>query len=241
MKLALSNYPAVQNYLKEKNVIIIPIGSVEQHSPVGLIGTDHLIAEEIAYKIGELTKTFVAPTLSYGMSNHHLGFPGTISINPTTLIALVRDILISLYKHGFKKFYFINGHGGNIASTEAAFSELTRDYDITCKIISWWTHPDIAELNRKLFGDKDGHHATPSEISQTIYFYQSAFQLPISSFEVENKPHPWPLSPNDFKKHFPDGRMGSDPSLASYDLGKQIFEEAVKIIEKDFKDFCSMI
>ncbi|MDH4129382.1 MAG: creatininase family protein [Spirochaetota bacterium] len=237
MRLALHNYIDVQEYLKRKKSIIIPIGSTEQHSPVGLIGTDHLIAESIAYEVGNKTNTYVAPTISYGMSNHHMAFPGTISLNPTTLICVVKDVLMSLYAHGFSKFYFLNGHGGNISSVDSAFSEITRDIDITCKIISWWTHPEISELKQKLFGTSDGHHATPTEISITIFLYKELFSKEMKRFNVEHPKYNWPLSPRDFKNYFPDGRMESDPSLANYEHGKLIFNRSVEVITNDLVSF----
>ena len=237
MKLALANYPQVEDYLKSRQVIIIPIGSVEQHSPVGLIGTDHLIAEEIAWELGERTHTFVAPTISYGMSNHHLAFAGTVSLNPSTLILVVKDVIDSLYRHGFTRFYFVNGHGGNVNPVLSAFSEITRNTDIHCKIQSWWTMNEMMDYNEQLFGDQDGHHATASEVSQTIYFYGSSFQLPLPQFPVEEIDHPWPLSPDSFQKHYPDGRMASNPGLSTADLGKKVFDKAVWLIEKDFLAF----
>lgn len=237
MKLSQVTYDRVERYLKSKNSIIIPIGSTEQHSPVGLLGTDYFIAEEIANKVGEHTKTLVTPTLSFGMSNHHLGFCGTISLNPTTLIAVVKDVILSLFDHGFRKFYFVNGHGGNVSPVQSAFSELTRDISISCKIVSWWMMPEIKSLTNKLFGEKEGEHATPSEISITIFLYENCFNESIPSFNVEKSEFNWPLSPKDFKKTFPDGRMHSDPSLANHKLGKMIYDKAIEIIQKDFTHF----
>ena len=237
MKLALVTYPFVESYLKERRSIIIPIGSVEQHCPVGLTGTDHLIAEEIAYQVGENTGALVAPTMSYGMSNHHLGFPGTVSLNPRTLIAVIIDVIDSLNRNGFKEFYFVNGHGGNVNPVLSAFSEITREKDISCKIQSWWTMAEMMAFNEQAFGSEDGHHATASEISQTIYFYESRFELPLPSYSVEEKEHCWPLSPEGFMREYPDGRMASNPGLASYEKGKEVFEKAVELIERDFLDF----
>jgi len=237
MKLALVSYPFVEEYLKKRQSIVIPIGSVEQHCPVGLIGTDHLIAEEIAYELGERSGALVAPTLSYGMSNHHLAFPGTVSLNPRTLMAVVIDVIESLYRNGFRRFYFVNGHGGNVNPVLSAFSEITRDKDVMCKIQSWWTIPEMMAFNEKVFGSEDGHHATASEISQTIYFYESRFELPLPSYSVKETKHGWPLSPESFMRQFPDGRMGSNPGLASYERGKEVFEKAVELIERDFVDF----
>jgi creatinine amidohydrolase len=70
----------------------------------------------------------VAPTFNVGMAQHHLAFPGTIFLRPTTFIAAIGDWVRSLGAHGFEKIYFLNGHGGNVASIEAAFSEIYADY-----------------------------------------------------------------------------------------------------------------
>ena len=124
MQLALSTWHEVENYLRTSRGIIIPIGSTEQHGPNGLIGTDHLDAEFVARGVGEEIGCLVTPTLTIGMSQHHLGFAGSITVRPSTLIALVGDVVISLKKHGFERFLFINGHGGNIATVTAAFDEI---------------------------------------------------------------------------------------------------------------------
>ncbi len=124
MQLHLQTWPEVEAYLQTNRGIILPIGSTEQHGPNGLIGTDHLDAEFVAKGVGDRLGCLVAPTLTIGMSQHHLGFAGSITLRPSTLIALVGDVVHSLLRHGLERFLFINGHGGNVASLEAAFSEL---------------------------------------------------------------------------------------------------------------------
>ena len=124
MQLALSTWQEVEDYLRRSAGIIVPIGSVEQHGPNGLIGTDHLCAEVVAKGVGDAIGCAVAPTLAYGMSQHHLGFPGSATLRPSTLMLVVRDVVLSLAVHGFRQFFFINGHGGNIASVTAAFDEI---------------------------------------------------------------------------------------------------------------------
>ena len=124
MQLALSTWHEVEDYLRTSRGIIVPIGSTEQHGPNGLIGTDHLDAEFVSKGVGDEIGCLVAPTLTIGMSQHHLGFAGSITLRPSTLIALVGDVVTSLMKHGFERFLFINGHGGNVATVTAAFDEI---------------------------------------------------------------------------------------------------------------------
>ena len=124
MQLALATWQEVEEYLRPRAACIIPIGSAEQHGPNGLIGTDHLDAEFVAKGVGDAIGCLVAPTLAIGMSQHHLGFTGSVTLRPSTLIAVVGDVVQSLRRHGFERFLFINGHGGNVATVTAAFDEI---------------------------------------------------------------------------------------------------------------------
>ncbi|MBV8798696.1 MAG: creatininase family protein, partial [Alphaproteobacteria bacterium] len=124
MQLHLSSWPEIEGYLKTSKAILIPIGSTEQHGPNGLLGTDALCPEIIAKRAGDESGILVAPTFNVGQAQHHMAFPGTITLKPSTMIAAMKDWAESLGRHGFERLYWLNGHGGNINTINAAFSEI---------------------------------------------------------------------------------------------------------------------
>lgn len=244
MQLHLATWEDIGAYLERSTGIIIPIGSTEQHGPNGLLGTDAICAEIIARGVGEETDAMVGPTINVGMAQHHLGFPGTITLRPTTLIAVIHDHVASLARHGFTHFYFLNGHGGNSATLSAAFSEIYAEASLLpggtgtplrCTVKNWWQTAAIKELSAKLYGDREGSHATPSEVSITQYAY------PEKARRREMAPAPSGIAgfadAADFRRRYPDGRMGSDPSLASPEDGAKLAAVAIADISADYRRF----
>ncbi len=127
MLLQHQTWREVEDYLGRSKGIILPIGSTEQHGPNGLIGTDAICAEVIARGVGEAADAMVGPTIGVGVAVHHMDFTGTMTVRPSTLIALMQDYVLSLARHGFRRFYFINGHGGNIATNSGfVFRDIRR-------------------------------------------------------------------------------------------------------------------
>jgi creatinine amidohydrolase len=247
MLLHLSTWHEVEAYLGQSKGIILPIGSTEQHGPTGLIGTDAICAEAVAKGVGEVTQAMVGPTINVGMALHHTAFPGTISLRPSTMILLVRDYITSLTKAGFTKFYFINGHGGNIATLKAAFSETYAHLEdlqipnaskVQCQIGNWFMCGSVYKLAKELYGDQEGSHATPSEVALTQYIYPEAIkQAPLSS-EVASGYKIY--SASNFRECYPDGRMGSNPALATPEHGKQFYDLAVKELGNSYLEFLNV-
>ncbi len=108
--------------LKRAKVTIIPVGSLEQHGPHLTLDTDTVRAFEIARRAAERARTDVVilPPVPYGVSPHHMSFPGTITLSPQTLISLIVDICRSLKVHGVERVVIVNGHGGNSAVLQVA-------------------------------------------------------------------------------------------------------------------------
>jgi len=245
MLLHLSTWQEVETYLARSTGIILPIGSTEQHGPTGLIGTDAICAEAIANGVGEAVDALVAPTISVGMALHHTAFPGSISLRPSTMILMIRDYVTSLAKAGFRKFFFINGHGGNVATLKAAFSE-TYDYlsdlgishSVQCVVSNWYMCGSVYKLAKELYGNQEGSHATPSEVALTQYVYPESIKTASLSESVAQGHRIYGAI--DFRARYPDGRMGSNPALATPEHGKQFYELALKEISSSYLEFLSM-
>lgn len=226
-------WPQVEEYLKKQDSILVPVGSTEQHGPTGLLGIDFMTAFEISLAVGKKTKTLVAPPLPFGMALHHSAFPGTVTLTPQTYIQVVVEIIRSLTNQGFKKIIFVNGHGGNIAPITTAFCEfLNSNQTADLQLVNWWHLDEVTQYEKEFFGELNGFHATCGEVSVTMYTHDGAYaQLPpVELKEPGPRKTRWPLSPQEFKKHFPDGRMGSLPSLSNAEHGKKIFDLAVNAI-----------
>lgn len=244
MLLHLSTWLEVERYLEQSPGIILPIGSTEQHSPIGVIGTDAICAEAIARGVGEVAQALVAPTINVGMALHHTAFPGSMSLRPSTMILVIRDYVTCLARSGFRKFFFVNGHGGNVATLKAAFSEtyahladlgIPEADKVHCQVSNWYMCGSVYKLAKELYGDQEGSHATPSEVALTQYLYPEAIkQAPLS--EAVAKGHPI-YGAIDFRRRYPDGRMGSNPGLATPEHGKQFYELAVKEMSNFYLEF----
>ena len=244
MQLHLSTWPEVERYLERSQGIIIPIGSTEQHGPTGLIGTDAICAEAIAARAGDEADILVGPTFNVGSAQHHLGFPGSMTLRPSTLIAAICDWVASLARHGFTRFYFLNGHGGNTAPVTTAFAEIHAGRSfvpgsnapaLSFKLRNWWELPEVMALARELYGKSEGSHATPSEVAVT----QSVYPHAIKSAALSEKIAPsGPINDaEEYRRRFPDGRIGSDPSLARPEHGARFIDIAVRAVSADYARF----
>jgi creatinine amidohydrolase len=245
MLLQHQTWQEVELYLARSNGIILPIGSTEQHGPNGLIGTDAICAEIISRGVGEAADAMVGPTIGVGMAVHHMGFAGTMTVRPSTLIAIIHDYVLSLARHGFRRFFFINGHGGNIATVQAAFFEIYAEFEgavgtrrndeLRCRLANWWDGNVMSALSKELFGDNEGSHATASEVAVTQFAYPDTIKH--VTLDPPRAPSGRFHGPADYRRRFPDGRIGSNPGLATPEIGKRFYETAIPELVKSYGTF----
>lgn len=122
-------WPEVKEVLKETNVAIIPVGSIEQHGLHLPLGTDYIQAVELAKRVAKEAGTLVAPVILCGHSQHHIGFPGTISLKPETLVQVIFEACECLARHGFNKIVILNTHGGNDVACSFVTQKVNRELD----------------------------------------------------------------------------------------------------------------
>lgn len=246
MRLALSTWQEIEAYLSRSKAIVIPIGSFEQHGPNGLIGTDALCPEIIAGEAAaDSDDILIGPTFNVGCAQHHMAFPGSMTLRPSTMIAALADWVASLRRHGFERIYFFNGHGGNIATINAAFSEIYAEESLkephndggrfALCLRNWWELEGVHAFCAELYPAGHGSHATPSEVAVTYYAYPEA---------VKDAAMSPPIAPNgpirgaeDYRRRFPDGRIGSNPALATPEDGAKIVARAAEAFRADFDRF----
>jgi creatinine amidohydrolase/Fe(II)-dependent formamide hydrolase-like protein len=206
------------------------------------LGTDWLCPEIIAHEAQKSADILIAPTFNIGMAQHHLDFPGTIALRPSTFMAAIGDWTRSLTHHGFTRLLFLNGHGGNVATMEAAFSEIYaeasyagRRAGFACKLKNWWDLAGVFRLAQQQFPAGHGSHATPSEIAVTQWAYPD--HIKAANYAPQIAPTGPIREAADFRARFPDGRMGSDPGLATPEKGGELVKLAAAGLVAAVRDF----
>lgn len=137
-------------------LLVLPVGSTEQHGPHLATGTDALIAATIAERAAAAASRpdtiLLAPTLAYGASDHHLPFGGTLSLGIATFQLVLKDLLASAASAGVRRIFVLNGHGGNAAACAIAVAEASRELDLVAATAMASDLVDPAEIEGPLLG-----------------------------------------------------------------------------------------
>ncbi len=234
MALLLSElgWPDVQEYLRHDDRMILVVGSTEQHGRHLTFASDVWQPWEIAHRLSERTGALLAPPLSYGMSLHHLGFPGSLSLRPHTLTSVIVDLLESAYQHGFRRILILNGHGGNTAAIQTALAEALNElHGLQVHLGIWWREPEVKAVMEDAFPGDPGGHANASETSTVLAIRPDVVRLERAEYSPE-APRPGFLTRQVFAEHFPHGVIGSDPRKASAEVGERALAAAVGVYER---------
>ncbi|PIP63040.1 creatinine amidohydrolase [Candidatus Roizmanbacteria bacterium CG22_combo_CG10-13_8_21_14_all_35_9] len=237
----------INNYLKKESIVILPVGSTEEHGLAGPLGLDSYAAIALAEDVGKKTGVLVAPPLWYGDSSHHLGFAGTMSLKTSTLISVIEDISESLARNGVKKILIINGHkSANLPALLSAVKNL-HEYKLPKVFFAVADPMKIAKGIASKIKDNIEHHVGELEVSHVWYKYPhlikkdkltkkginyekifsqySQYDLFGKSGEVIDIP--W--NSYEQKAFAPDGSF-SDSSKASPEKGKKYHDYMVNVL-----------
>lgn len=214
----------VKKASKEEKIIIIPIGSVEEHGDHLPLCTDSLQPEHIALEAAKKTKCLIAPPLRYGVCNSTRNFPGTISISFESLYKISRDILREFVRNGFIKILVLSGHAGRshlaalkLAAQEVILEQVKEHPEKSLKIMVCSDYDFAYELKGKYFNEKDGHAGT----------IETSRVMAIRPDLIKGKgKKSYPNLPRfqivaDPERYFPTGIIG-DPTIASSKKGRMI-------------------
>lgn len=167
--------PEVESFLKKSDLVIIPIGALEQHSSHLPIGTDFINGVELCKLIAQERDILVAPVLMAGQSPYHMAFVGTITLSAETILNVHMETVESLIKHGFKRFMLMNSHGGNAAITTFLVDKINQktsavavDYSVAIKPYLKEDKTEVNALDR---------HAGTGETSNSLYLMPSLVEL----------------------------------------------------------------
>ena len=236
------------NERKDKDVVILPVGSVEQHGPHLPLFTDTIISEGFANLLADKVNGIVMPSINYGYKSQPASgggplFPGTIDLNGTTLINLVKDIIEELIRDGVRKITLVNSHFENQAFLLEAIDLVSKNMPADTKIImmSWWDLITQSTID-KIFDEVEFpgwalEHAAITETSLILKFRPDLVHMDrLIDEKIEEVPtyQVYPIP----KNLVPQSGLLSIGRTSSAEKGELIVEEAlskmVEIVNKEF-------
>ena len=181
--------PALKAAVRDKTVVIIPLGATEQHGPHLPVQVDWRLAYEVSLRAARLMhgrqRALVTPAIPFGMSEHHMSLGGTLTLNFATMAAVVGCVVKSAARHGFERIFVLNGHGGNIAALETIITELTIELQLPLAGGTYW-HIAADSIARILERQDRVLHACEAETSmiqalspETVLPLEASFRSPL--------------------------------------------------------------
>ncbi len=244
--------PTVERLDRDATVLVLPLGSVEQHGRHLPLGTDTILAHALSTAAADRLagRVAVLPPPWYGFSAHHMRFPGTVTLRTETMIALVEDAAGSVIQHGFRRLLLLNGHGGNNGVIDVLASRLGHRHYGRARIASLTyfqlARDEIAELRESRPGGMG--HACEFETAMMQHVRPDLVDMPSAETTYPDPGSRYLTTDllggsavrtyHDFGDLSPSGTLG-DPSLASPEKGARFFEAVVGALVRFIDDFAN--
>ena len=164
MRVHDMNWMQVEEYLRSDDRVVLPLGSTEQHGHLSL-GVDVILSERVSAEAAEPLGVPVMPSLPYGLTPYFAAYPGSPSLRVGTYVAVVRDLLDTLYGQGFRRILIVNGHGGNSPAAGLAPEFMADRPDAQVVFHNWWNGPRTWAVVQSI--DSDASHASCVAVRST--------------------------------------------------------------------------
>ena len=228
---------------KPQPVVAIPFGTVEDHGPHLPLSTDNDILESVLWECGRRAggDLLITPTIPVGLDEHHMDFPGTLSVDMETCLAYVSQVAISVVRHGFTHIFIVNGHGSNQSICELAARKCVLETGVVCAntTINAAVNPtlvaDVLDVNRKGGWGSVGH-ACEYETAMMLHSFPGLVQMDKAQRDIGqlklkyfNWDHPEPsaYSWQDWWSRFSKEGVCGDAAAATPEFGQLMFETTV--------------
>ncbi len=225
------SWPEAKDYFAKNDIVILPVGSNEQHGPANPLGTDHLIAKSLADETARRTGVLCLQVIPFGVSSHHKQFWGTVFISPRTFKEYVKETCLSMVYYGVRKIVVVNGHGGNLPALSELAREL-RENGLFMSVFQWW-HA-APKLLPDVFAPEERRHAGAEETSVNLALHPNLVNMSKSLDKLLHK-HALQMEgftlPLDTVDETISGVYGKQ-STASAEKGSRVFESVVNELVK---------
>ena len=246
-------WPEMREAASQQPVVLLPFGTIEDHGPHLPVNTDNVIVEAICLESagrapGEM---LVLPLLAYGLDEHHMDFPGTISVEIETLLAHLADVAGSVARHGFSHVLIVNGHGSNAPIADLAARKVVLETGIVCGAMSpnaaidpTLAEPTLSQMRRS--GPGGIAHAGEYETAMMLHLRPELVQMDKAvremgqiKLEYFNWDHPEPsvLSWQDWWSRMSESGICGDPTVATAEFGRALLETTVDNFVRFVREF----
>jgi creatinine amidohydrolase len=246
-------WPEMRDAIARQPVVLLPFGAVEDHGPHLPLNSDNVIVEAICLEVarrapGEL---LVMPLVAYGLDEHHMDFPGSVSVDVQTLLDYVSDVATSAARHGFNHVLVVNGHGSNAPIADLVARQVVLRTGIICGAMSpnaaidpALAEPALSQLRRS--GPGGIAHAGEYETAMMLHLRPDLVQMDRAVREIGqlkheyfNWDHPEPsvLSWQDWWSRMSESGVCGDPTVATAEFGRVLFETTVDNMIRFVRDF----
>ncbi len=213
MLISEMNWMQVEQYLKGDDRCILPTGSTEQHAYLSLC-VDTILSSRLAREVGDRANVPVYPVIPYGLAQQWTAFPGSVSLRIQTYLALIRDVLDSIRRAGFRRILLINGHGGNAPAQGMLREWMMDNPDSKVKWHNWYNAP--LTWQKVVETDPIGSHA--SWMENFPWTRLAGVELPIGQKPPTDLDRLPLMTPQQTREELVDGNMGGVYQRADEDM-----------------------